>query len=112
MSRGKLRVCMVQGCPLLTEGTRCVGHEAEHQRRREQRPGRAERHDPAYRRIPSSGTCHICGQPGADTKDHVIPLAAGGTNDPTNIRPAHRSCNSKKGYAVMVDLNAYERETR
>lgn len=31
------------------------------------------------------------------TVDHVIPLDAGGTNWPANLRPACRSCNSSRG---------------
>jgi 5-methylcytosine-specific restriction endonuclease McrA len=53
--------------------------------------------DPAYKAIPLGGTCWICGLPGADTRDHVIPISHGGTNHPANIRVAHRSCNSKRG---------------
>lgn len=45
-----------------------------------------------------SDVCHICGKPGADSVDHVIPLARGGTNDPSNLRPAHMfPCNRSKG---------------
>lgn len=60
------------------------------------RQGREAYRDPAYKAIPVGGVCHLCGLPGADTRDHVVPLAAGGTNDSSNIRPAHRSCNSRK----------------
>lgn len=38
--------------------------------------------------------CWLCGQPGADTVDHVIPRARGGTDDDDNLRAAHLSCNS------------------
>jgi 5-methylcytosine-specific restriction endonuclease McrA len=41
--------------------------------------------------------CWICGQPGADTVDHILPAAHGGTRNETNLRPAHRSCNSRRG---------------
>ena len=44
--------------------------------------------------------CWICGKPMPEndrTIDHFIPLFLGGTNDPGNIRIAHRHCNSKKG---------------
>ena len=49
------------------------------------------------------GRCYLCGcdwyaLPKEDqTIDHVIPLAKGGSNWPSNLRPACRSCNSKKG---------------
>ena len=33
--------------------------------------------------------CWLCGQDGADTVDHVIPLNKGGTNALANLRPAH-----------------------
>ena len=41
------------------------------------------------------GRCWMCGAV-ADTIDHVIPLARGGSNHPANLRPACRSCNSVK----------------
>lgn len=51
--------------------------------------------------------CHLCGKPvnrkatvphpHAATLDHVVPLAAGGTHEPSNCRTAHYLCNSRKG---------------
>lgn len=51
--------------------------------------------------------CHLCGQPidynapyldpGEFVVDHVIPLAAGGTDSLANKRAAHRACNRQKG---------------
>lgn len=43
------------------------------------------------------GTCHLCGQPGATTADHVIPRNRGGLNAIENLRPAHQGCNSARG---------------
>lgn len=49
------------------------------------------------RLLKASDICWICGQPGADSIDHVIPLARGGTDDPSNLRPAHmHPCNRAK----------------
>lgn len=42
------------------------------------------------------GRCWMCGEVG-NTIDHVKPLSKGGSNWPANLRPACRSCNSKKG---------------
>ena len=46
--------------------------------------------------------CHICRKPFTDPDDppvldHVKPRAYGGTDDPSNLKPAHRSCNGRKG---------------
>ena len=47
------------------------------------------------------GICWICGQPDADSADHVIPVAQGGTDDPDNLRAAHHvnppHCNRLRG---------------
>lgn len=57
-------------------------------------------------------TCHICsgGIPTvADLHfDHVIPLARGGRHTPANIRPAHRTCNLRKGAKLMSELTFVE----
>lgn len=48
------------------------------------------------------GICWLCSRPGADTADHVVPLALGGhPYDMGNLRAAHRSCNSRRGAAVV-----------
>lgn len=46
--------------------------------------------------------CWLCGGkvPGlADTVDHVLPRAMGGTDALTNLRPAHGFCNTGRGAA-------------
>jgi 5-methylcytosine-specific restriction endonuclease McrA len=49
--------------------------------------------------LAQSDICYLCGKPGADTVDHVVPLSVAPerAHDKTNLAPAHRSCNSKKG---------------
>ena len=58
----------------------------------------------------SDWTCWICGGgidragpaagPWAASVDHVLPRARGGTNDPANLRLAHRRCNGARGSAL------------
>ncbi len=47
--------------------------------------------------LASSTICWLCGRPGADTVDHVIPIADGGSNDPSNLRPAHGKARPEYG---------------
>jgi 5-methylcytosine-specific restriction endonuclease McrA len=45
------------------------------------------------------GICGICAKPILESTvelDHIIPLAAGGAHERTNIQLAHRSCNRQK----------------
>lgn len=53
--------------------------------------------DDLYER--DEATCHICVRH-VDREDaepdHVLALANGGTNDPENVRLAHRVCNRRK----------------
>jgi len=47
--------------------------------------------------------CGICGGsiPEGDLHiDHIFPVARGGTDDPTNLQPAHSRCNISKGARV------------
>ncbi len=41
--------------------------------------------------------CWICGQAGADSADHVIPVALGGSHALSNLKAAHLSCNLRRG---------------
>lgn len=59
-------------------------------------------------------TCHLCGHPGADSVDHLIPLSVWPDQplDPTQARPAHGvagcptcgvKCNQSRGAAPLED---------
>jgi len=49
-----------------------------------------------------AGVCHLCGQPGATTVDHLRPYVLGGRDDLDNLAAAHVSCNSAKGARVPL----------
>jgi len=53
-----------------------------------------------------SFTCQYCGRRAPTVilhVDHVIPVAAGGTNDPANLRTACSTCNLGKGSRSLVN---------
>lgn len=75
--------------------------------RRHQRERAAGRITKAQKRAiwdAHDGRCYICHRD-AEQYDHVRPLAAGGTNDPANIRPICAACNARKGSAWPVDFD-------
>lgn len=60
-----------------------------------------------------AGICHLCGHPGADAADHVVPLAQGGSDTVDNLRPAHHfepcptcgiKCNRVKSDKVVAPV--------
>ena len=68
-------------------------------------PSTAAGHTPEYQQarrdiLANNPDCALCGRPGADSIDHITPVALGGTNERNNLRPAHRSCNSAAGAAM------------
>jgi 5-methylcytosine-specific restriction endonuclease McrA len=104
------RPCIHHPCPLFAEPgkSRCPVHEAELQRAKWLRnPNR----DLDYRRAKREVAkllpipCSLCGNPithlGHDrwslTFDHIVSVADGGSNDLSNLRAAHKHCNSSRG---------------
>jgi 5-methylcytosine-specific restriction endonuclease McrA len=47
--------------------------------------------------------CHLCGQPGATTADHLTPRSQGGLDSLGNLRPAHHVCNSMRGTKSLAE---------
>jgi 5-methylcytosine-specific restriction protein A len=98
------RVCSVPGCSNLVWGgdRRCTGHAREQQQRQDaRRPTAAQRgYDANWRRIRKAfleqhPLCVDCDRPATEV-DHILPLAAGGTNDPGNLQARCKSHHSKK----------------
>lgn len=56
--------------------------------------------------------CHVCGgdvdmalpfnDRMAPTRDHIVPRRLGGGHDPSNLKLAHRGCNSRRGAPLPV----------
>jgi hypothetical protein len=114
------RVCIEQGCPLMTEGTRCPEHERAFQRAREEKPNRAVYRGSSRRMSRAARAAEPwCHRPGPDgtpcgrtpdlTYDHET-----GTVECRSCNSSHRGTTvpSKKGYATALDPEAYDRETR
>lgn len=99
------RPCLTPDCPNLTNrGPRCTTCERDYQRRRNaNRPQYAGSHDRRAAEVRANATvCWLCGEgPRPDDPwqaDHVIPA------DPrSELRPAHRSCNARRGNRVLQD---------
>lgn len=97
------KVCSTPGCPNLTDGDpRCATHTPQPwagstRRERVGTSGWQQQRDARRIMIRHRGICHVCGHPGADQVDHVIALAAGGTDTDTNKRPIHANpCHREK----------------
>lgn len=69
-----------------------------------------ERRAAPYRKVILAGNppCALCGHPGADTVDHILAKSQRPdlVFDLSNMRPAHRSCNSRKYNRSSVGLPA------
>lgn len=47
-------------------------------------------------------TCAYCDNGSAETVDHVVPLALGGSNYEGNLVPSCRSCNARKNDSLLI----------
>ena len=88
-------------CGALTTGSRCGPCGRAQDRRR---GTTVERFGQGWARISRAvierdgGVCHICGEEGADTADHLVPRSVGGdSTDMGLLAAAHRACNSRRG---------------
>ena len=48
--------------------------------------------------------CMYCGEAKPLTRDHKVPISAGGSNDIKNIVPSCQSCNSRKGIRTSAQF--------
>lgn len=70
------------------------------------------------RRIPNGNypLCYLCGKPITDvndlSQDHLTPVSRGGHTVPSNIVPAHKRCNHKKGDMTYEEWVIYQERNR
>jgi 5-methylcytosine-specific restriction protein A len=86
--------------PLAPGSRHCDEHRPKHGTRRARGySAEYDRNRPIV--LSSADRCAECGLPATVTDpltvDHRVPLADGGTNDLSNLRALHRSCNSRLG---------------
>ena len=66
-------------------------------------PKHQYRADKFNRKADFDHCCAYCGdRPSFLTIDHVIPRSQNGTNDPSNLLPACKSCNESKGSRTLL----------
>jgi hypothetical protein len=96
----------------------CANREKNHKADRRKRMRLKQVHRTPYARVDiyrrDGWRCHLCGgrvrrdvhylHPEAPTIDHLVPVARGGDDVPSNVMCAHRSCNSKRGTGGTVQL--------
>ena len=46
--------------------------------------------------------------PRGPSVDHIVPRAQGGTDDRSNLQPAHRRCNTQRGQAPVRNRTSRE----
>ncbi len=94
-----MKACSICGGRALGKTTRCARHP--------NRKARTRAYFTAAARVRATATiCWICRRPFTDPNDppvadHIIPRVFGGRDDETNLAPAHKSCNARRGQQLQ-----------
>lgn len=91
-----LVACLDCGQP--TSRTRCpaCARANRPKRTRERHTGNSSYRTLRAKVLKANPACAYCGRPATEV-DHIVPVAAGGTNTPRNLAPSCRACNRRKG---------------
>lgn len=100
-----LKACIVCAHPFAGPGSRCPDHAL---------PNRSGTYTRTAKQVVANATrCHLCGGgPRADdpfVADHIVPRSLGGNDAATNLLPAHRSCNGRRGNKTKAELSWRDR---
>ncbi|MGH8775071.1 MAG: HNH endonuclease [Jiangellaceae bacterium] len=113
--------CLEPGCPEMAlpgpRHSRCREHQRARDRVRSRRPERRIYQTRQWKAIPVRGQPCALAYPGictgwATVRDHIIPKAAGGSDDASNVQPACAACNGSKGAKIAEELRARESRPR
>lgn len=103
MTTSALRPCAEPGCPTLVPSGRCATHArpTSHGWRADVTRVRGRELQRRRRRLfAAEPLCRTCAAQGfvtaATIRDHIIPLAEGGTDAPENIQPLCHACSDAK----------------
>lgn len=98
-----LRFCLEPGCRALVSRGRCEAHGGTVDGWRGVSPNRLRgrrlqrEREQLFAREPLCRQCREAGRTRLATiRDHIVPLAEGGTDAPTNIQPLCRECSDIK----------------
>ena len=95
------KICSVIDCPnrqpCPTPGHAVKAWETSRRSERSLLSGSAQARRAERVMLQHGRVCHVCGLPMADEVDHVVPLAEGGADDESNLRPIHSvPCHREK----------------
>ncbi|RUU23681.1 hypothetical protein EOD10_04405 [Mesorhizobium sp. M7A.T.Ca.TU.009.01.3.2] len=88
-------------------------HAAKRRAMKQNAPGTFTREDIKAQLIAQNGRCYWCSEAFVGdnhTIDHLTPLSRGGSNYPSNLVCACRSCNSQKGPKTPDEYRLYLKE--
>src|SRR5687767_816814 len=97
------RPCLEPRCPVLVERGRCPAHDTSqawqvtHGATRLRGEGLQRRRAELFAREPLCRVCKAAGRTKVATiRDHVVPLAEGGSDTEDNVQPLCRTCSDAK----------------
>ena len=111
-----LSACSAPGCSaLLLKPGRCGAHARKpwaHTLTRHERGYNSQHERDRASALAREPLCYLCHTKPSTTMDHEVPLAEGGTNDPTNHRGACKDCQQVKASREGARARARARSNR